>query len=151
LYTYLPIKNSIKIMNQMLVPKSRWCDNFSPGIQVPKNCRDPGIASYTGSLLQASTPLKDLTIVAFPVYFSLLNSQYHVLLSCIISNKKKGIIKLTQQLIFLALERVAITHEKQQQCVWQLQPNALDCTDQKENTLQNTENKRRWAQAEAQA
>jgi hypothetical protein len=36
----------------------------------------------------------------------------------------------------------SLTHVKHQQCAWQIQPNAFDCASQKENTLQNTENKR---------
>jgi hypothetical protein len=40
---------------------------------------------------------------------------------------------------FFEWERVALTHIKQQQCVWQFQTNALFSVSQKKNTHQNTE------------
>jgi hypothetical protein len=43
---------------------------------------------------------------------------------------------------FLVREKVALTHVKQQQCIWMELSNAFDCVSQKENIRLNTENKR---------
>jgi hypothetical protein len=37
-------------------------------------------------------------------------------------------------LIFVVRQRVALTHVKQQQCIWQFHPNALNCEPEREHT-----------------
>jgi hypothetical protein len=49
--------------------------------------------------------------------------------------------KVSQRVDFLVLEKVALTHVKQQQCILLELSNAFDCLSQKENILLNTENK----------
>jgi hypothetical protein len=50
--------------------------------------------------------------------------------------------KVSQRADFLVREIVALTHVKQQQCIWLELSNAFDCVSQKEKILLNTENKR---------
>jgi hypothetical protein len=50
--------------------------------------------------------------------------------------------KLSHGADFLVQEKVALTHVKQQQCIWLELSNAFDCASQKENILLNTDNKR---------
>jgi hypothetical protein len=51
-------------------------------------------------------------------------------------------IKVSQRADFLVREKVALTHVKQQQCIWLELSNTFDCVSHKENVLLNTENKR---------
>jgi hypothetical protein len=51
--------------------------------------------------------------------------------------------KLSQRADFLVGEKVALTHVKQQQCIWLEVSNAFDCVSQKENILLNAENKKK--------
>jgi hypothetical protein len=50
--------------------------------------------------------------------------------------------KVSQRADFLVRVKVALTHVKQQQCIWLELSNAFDCVSKKENILLNTENKR---------
>jgi hypothetical protein len=52
------------------------------------------------------------------------------------------IMKYSVGFDFLVGEEVALTHVKQQQCIWLELSNEFDCMSQKENIFLNTENKR---------
>jgi hypothetical protein len=71
-------------MNKILVSKSRCCDNFGPGISIPKKIaripghRDPGIACYNSETILIDRKIK---IQYFHICYTSVNDLNGVVVS----------------------------------------------------------------------